>query len=117
MKEKRNNMSVVNRGNGVGNEHVKFISYTGKYPNLCSGILTLDIDGEKAIFGYDDYFSKEKVCMYEPFWSSGGDCRMGTMGEWEIDYKDLPEKFRKYADEIDRVFNQFVEWGCCGGCR
>ena len=40
-------MSVVNRELGEGNEHVKFISYTGKYPNLCSGIITLEIDGEK----------------------------------------------------------------------
>lgn len=24
--------------------HVKFISYTGKFPNLCSGVLTLEID-------------------------------------------------------------------------
>ena len=30
-------------------ENVKFISYTGKYPNLCCGDLTLEIDGEKEI--------------------------------------------------------------------
>lgn len=32
--------------------HVKFVSYTGRYPNLCSGILTLEIDGENVNFGY-----------------------------------------------------------------
>lgn len=32
--------------------HVKFISYTGKWPNLCSGILTLEIDGKEVQFGY-----------------------------------------------------------------
>lgn len=26
-------------------ERVEFVSYTGKWPNLCSGILTLNIDG------------------------------------------------------------------------
>lgn len=34
---------------------IKFISYTGKYPNLCDGILTLEIDGEQVSFGYDMY--------------------------------------------------------------
>lgn len=110
-------MSVINRDYDKDNEHIKFISYTGKYPNLCSGILTLEIDGEKSVFGYDDYLSKEKICMYEPFWSSGGNCKSGIKGAWRIDYNDLPEQFRKYADEIDRVFNRSVTWGCCGGCR
>ncbi len=36
--------------------------------------------------------------------------------EWQIDVDDLPEQFRKYATEIDRVFNENVEYGCCGGC-
>lgn len=33
------------------NENVKFISYTGKYPCLCMGVLTLEIEGEKYKFG------------------------------------------------------------------
>ena len=34
-------------------KHVEFISYTGRYPNLCSGILTLRIDGKEVTFGYN----------------------------------------------------------------
>ena len=49
---------LVNKKNS-NTSRVKFISYTGEYPNLCSGVLTL---------------------------------------------------------EIDEVFNENVEWGCCGGC-
>lgn len=26
--------------------HVKFIRYTGRYPNLCSGELTIEVDGK-----------------------------------------------------------------------
>lgn len=40
---------------------------------------------------------------------------IGT-GEWEIDVDRLPEQFRKYAEEIGKVFNENVEYGCCGGC-
>ena len=102
-------------------EHVKFISYTGEYPCLCSGILTLEIDGIEYTFG-NSLLNKEKY-DFKRFWSSGGDVtadedwnfEVGT-GEWIIDVKDIPEQFRKYAEEIDKVFNENVEYGCCGGC-
>jgi hypothetical protein len=37
-------------------------------------------------------------------------------GEWRIDVDRLPDKYKKYAAEIDEVFNANVEYGCCGGC-
>lgn len=37
-------------------------------------------------------------------------------GEWEINAEDLLEEFRNYAYEIDKVFNENVERGHCGGC-
>lgn len=43
---------LVNTNTITTESHVKFISYTGKYPCLCSGILTLEIDGKKVRFGY-----------------------------------------------------------------
>lgn len=95
-----------------------FTSATGKYPNLCTGDLTLEIDGEIATFGYG-FESKEKP-KYHRFWSSGGGLNPNYdgawQGEWKIDINDIPEQFRKYATEINEVFNDNVEWGCCGGC-
>ena len=90
-------------------EHVKFVSYTGKYPNLCSGNLTLLIDGETVKFDG----------IKDRFWESGGfisdDYEDVYKEEWIISIDDLPEKYRKYAYEIDRVFNAHVPHGCCGG--
>lgn len=96
--------------------HVKFISYSGEYPNLCSGILILEIDGKQYKFApYHD-----NITIFPKFWSSGGCFSENFLnvekGEWEIDYMEIPEQFRKYANEIDKVFNENVEYGCCGGC-
>lgn len=100
--------------------HVKFISYTGEFPNLCSGILTLEIDGVEYTFG--DRYNRPKP-EFKRFWRSGGNVSFDSnwyehvkSGEWHINVNDLPEQFRKYAQEIDIVFNENVEWGCCGGC-
>ena len=89
-------------------EHVKFVSYTGKYPNLCSGNLTLLIDGKTVKFD----------SIKDRFWAIGGfisdDYEYVYKEEWIISIDDLPEKYRKYAYEIDRVFNEHVPHGCCG---
>lgn len=111
---------MINRNNSE-TSHVKFVSYTGKYPNLCSGDLTLKIDNEIATFGYG-FESKDKP-KYDKFWSSGGGVSFDEdwnayvgQGRWCIDVNRLPERFRKYAMEIDEMFNDNVEYGCCGGC-
>lgn len=103
---------LIGRNN---NSHVKFISYNGEEPCLCNGTLILEIDGTKHSFG-----NKAK---YPKFWSSGGTCSFTsnwqpkvTNGEWIIHVDKIPEQFRKYAGEIDEVFNNNVVYGCCGGC-
>lgn len=47
--------------------HVKFISYDGKYPNLCRGVLILNIDGKNYSFGYN--WNRETD--FTSFWYSG----------------------------------------------
>lgn len=107
---------VIDSSNSHATDHVKFISYTGKWPNLCDGLLTLEIDNEKVTFG-SVYMYEE--AQYDKFWSSGGRCSIKCIetSEWCISEQKLPERFRKYAEEIDDVFNTNVEYGCCGGCR
>lgn len=109
---------LINMDNTVYN--VQFISYTGKYPNLCSGVLTLQIDGEICTFG-NSYDTKTD---FDKFWYSGGTCGFTNnytneyvdAGEWVIDVSRIPEQFRKYATVIDSLFNSNVRHGCCGGC-
>lgn len=100
---------------------VKFISYDGEYPNLCSGILTLEIDGKVVTFG--NTFKGTDYCA---FWRSGGCCgfRGGNYSdsyietdEWQFDDVEyFPEECLEYYDEIKRLFNSNVPYGCCGGC-
>lgn len=117
-------------------KRVKFISYTGKYPCLCNGVLTLEIDGKEYKFGHvlsKQKFDNEKGWVntdedpnnpnFERFWNSGGsitcdgDCNCEiNRSEWEIDARKIPEQFIALIDEIDEVFNENVQHGCCGGC-
>ena len=106
---------LINKNNNT-NSHVKFVNYTGRYPNLCSGILTLEIDGTEYTFGSS---WQKPEANFDKFWCSGGGITRNYEAysdEWQINVDDLPEQFRKYATEIDDVFNSNVRWGCCGGC-
>lgn len=104
--------------------NVKFVSYTGKYPNLCRGVLTLEIEGVEWKFGHDYSVGWENDGNHDRFWYSGGECYFTnnysnshvSSGEWIIDAHKIPEEIRKYAAEINVVFNDNVEYGCCGGC-
>lgn len=103
---------------------VEFVSYTGEYPNLCRGVLTLNIDGNEVKFGWDYRRPEECAKYYPPFWRSGGACGFYndwsemyiSSGEWIVDEDELPVKYKKYINDIEEVFNANVPYGCCGGC-
>lgn len=128
---------LVNKKNS-NTSRVKFISYDGEYPNLCNGVLTLQIDGVEYKFGhhyqhhhYDDKTKKWSYTDEDPehpnfnqFWTSGGSVHHDgnyrhweiEHNEWEIDIEELPEQFWDVAGEIDSVINNSIPFGCCGGC-
>lgn len=107
---------LINQTKELVTQHVEFVKYTGRYPNLCNGILTLKIDGEEVRFGSNYH---DKTLEYGRFWKSGGSCGRSSTStsEWVVDVAELPEQYRRYAAEIDTVFNANIEHGCCGGCR
>lgn len=94
---------------------IEFVSYDGKYPCLCIGTLTLNIDGKNTTFGMS--------ADYPRFWISGGDIWFDEhwdehvdTGAWLIDVDDLPDFLKSHANELIILFNENVEDGCCGGC-
>lgn len=89
------------------NKRVEFISYNGEYPNLCSGVLIVAIEGRVvALPAY--------AC------SSGGACYINDDGDEYIEdgpwYVNVPDEYTEYKDEIEDCMNENVNWGCCGGC-
>lgn len=115
---------------------IEFVSYDGKYPNLCSGIFKVRIDGELVAFGYDWKLREEdrNLPIFSLFWQSGGS--VDWRGEydkverepWQLCYgnadcKILWEFFDLTSMEGDQLlsdlidcFNENVPYGCCGGC-
>ena len=101
---------------------VEFVSYTGKYPHLCSGVLTVKINGEEVKFGTETTPDGEQKKYNKVFWASGGRCYFDNAkdyieeGKWETIAVFIPEQYRQYASELEEVLNTNVPHGCCGGC-
>ena len=88
---------------------MEFISYTGRYPTLCSGTLVIRV-GDKHY--HLDHVLRSGGSIHDPV---TGDYD-AVEGDWLIDEDDLPEELRSYVDDITRLVNDNVEHGCCGGC-
>lgn len=125
----------------------EFVSYEGKFPNLCEGLLVVRIDGR--LYAFSPYYDS----MYRSFWNrfnrtealeddsitkvsgfylrSGGYIDWGEDGEnpkivkrkWIIDDKAMKlENGVRFTlsgeqkSELEKVINQNIELGCCGGC-
>jgi len=98
---------------------IEFIDYTGSYPCLCMGELTLRIDGEFYKFGGEH----EDDHCYPSFWLSGGATWFDAdweehveQGPWELEEDNLPEFLKPHGQELINLFNENVYQGCCGGC-
>ena len=82
---------------------VRFIDYTGTYPNLCSGKLKLWIDGV--------YITLPEGCL-----ESGGEVDLCyeniVRAPWKVVF---PAFLEPYREEIERCVNNNVEFGCLRG--
>ena len=85
---------------------VEFVSYSGAFPNLCSGTLVLRIDGKEVVF--NQALVSGGYVTFDDDW-----CEHVYSGEWSV---RVPKEYEHYKSEITRVVNENVESGCCGGC-
>ena len=85
---------------------VKFVSYDGRYPNLCSGTLVLEVDGKKRELSH-------VLCSGGSAGFDGNWNEFVTSGPWSV---NLPEDLEPYRKEIEELVNDEVPQGCCGGC-
>lgn len=104
---------------------IEFVSYTGKFPNYCTGILTLKIEGKEVVFDPHYYPRKDRPAedKERSFWEmgclynyDGEDFTLVDGGTWNFDKEDISEKYQKYADEIIECFKENVPEHACGGC-
>lgn len=101
---------------------IEFVSFSGEYPVLCFGTLTLLIDGKETTFGYSDH-RRGVVYDHRPFWEPGGELYLNdnndddyvTQGEWTVNKKYLPEFLCPYAEVLASIMNENVPRGHCGG--
>ncbi len=88
---------------------IEFISYDGKYPTLCYGILVIKVDNKE--YSLSNCMSSGGGCTHDENWEF--DVQTGS---WSIHEDRLPEQIKKYRSEIEKVVNANVRYGCCGGC-
>lgn len=84
---------------------VEFVNYDGRYPCLCIGELVIRIDGKDVNLG-NCLTSGGNVWFHD--WEERID-----KGEWIV---SVPNEYQEYAEEITKVVNENVPYGCCGGC-
>lgn len=92
---------------------IEFVSYNGRYPNLCSGDLVLSVDGEEVTIGrYGALSSGGSV------WFSNGYAEEHVEhGEWSLGYAFENEEFSEEEKaRILELVNENIPEGCCGGC-
>lgn len=86
---------------------VEFVSYTGEYPNLCSGDLTIKINGEEITL-------HRVLRSGGSVWFDDDSSEHVEDGEWTL--FRLPDEIAHLHDEILAVVRENIPCGCCGGC-
>ena len=109
---------------------IEFVSYDGKYPTLCMGELVVNVYNSVDSFeDVEDFSEGAESIEYKQnhlnsVLSSGGSCGFNGdyddnychQGEWEINEYELPDELKPYKEEIKKLVNDNIPWGCCGGC-
>lgn len=85
--------------------NIEFVGIHEEHWALCSSIIILKINDQEIEF--DNILSSGGYVSW-------GDEDVVEHGPWTIN--DLPEYLEKYEEEITKIINKNISWGCCGGC-
>ncbi len=86
------------------------VRYNGAYPNLCSGQLSIIVDGASEYIFPDYCLSSGGSVWFDSEWSEHVES-----GEWSI--CKWPENFPEdLKPEVTYAVNSHISQGCCGGC-
>lgn len=86
--------------------NIEYVGIIEKPWALCGSHIILKINGEEIEFDH--------ILSSGGYVSWGDDGDHIEHGPWSIG--DLPEYLEQYEEEIAKVINDNVDWGCCGGC-
>jgi hypothetical protein len=85
------------------------IKYDGVYPNLCSGMLIIEIDNNTYTF--PDYCLESGGSVtFDSNWEEHVSEGAWLVNEWPDGF---PDELKSEALEL---INQEIPQGCCGGC-
>lgn len=85
------------------------INYDWEYPNLCSGNLSVEINGN--VYKFPCFCLRSGGVVY--FDDDG--VEVVKEGDWEI--IKWPDNFpEKLKEKTLKAVNDQIEHGCCGGC-
>lgn len=93
-------------------KRIEFISYDGKYPCLCFGVLKIKFNGKP--YELVNVLSSSGECYID----DGGN-EIVTKGKWHVNeylFELYYPELVPFKEEIEKVVNENVEKGCCGGC-
>lgn len=90
---------------------IKFISYTGKFPNLCSGTLTVEHDGTQYEINGNKAFYTGGNVSFSAGWEEDIE-----IGAWGVFADELPPELEEHWEKVEEIMNDNVQHGCCGGC-
>ena len=96
---------------GPNKKDIEFIKYTGEYPNLCSGVLKIKVNGI-----YYELYNMLDSCGTCYFDDNGiGHITKGAW-KWRTWNTKFPIELMPYKEDILKIVNSKVPYGCCGGC-
>ena len=90
-------------------EGVHLVHYNGSYPILCSGQLTMVVNGKVFTFASHNLKTGGSV-SFDKDWQE-----IIEKGPWEID--EWPEGYpEEHKEKTLQIINEELPYGCCGGC-